>query len=224
MRTYFDWAVEQGLTPVSPMEGIRLVQEVETGPRWLTRTEQRNLVRAVQRELYGAASTESHERAKRDNAIILLLLHSGLRVGEIARVRWCDLTFNTRAGAVVVRGKGNKTRRVPLNRTVCKALEKWLSIFVPHCEDFVFLSRRKMPLCRSAVWRIVQKYAQRAGIEEMSAHSLRHTCAKNLIDRGVSLDQVAQILGHADVNTTRIYTRPSQADLAAAVERIAWED
>ena len=67
-------------------------------------------------------------------------------------------------------------------------------------------------------------YAQRAGIEDVTPHSLRHTCAKNLVDRGVSLDRVARILGHESLDTTAIYTQPSQADLAREVEKIAWEE
>ena len=104
-----------------------------------------------------------------------------------------------------------------------KALRAWLEVR-PAAGEPLFLSQRGGQLQTDAIYRRVKHYAQRAGMEEISPHTLRHTCAKNLVDRGVPLDRVAVILGHESLDTTAIYTQPSQADLAQEVEKIAWED
>jgi site-specific recombinase XerD len=109
-------------------------------------------------------------------------------------------------------GKGNKSRVVPLNKKARKALEAWLPLTG---DDRVF------PLQRAGVHKRVKLYTTRAGLDGCSAHTLRHTFGKNLIDQGVGIEQVASLLGHSTLDTTRIYTLPGEQDLARAVERLA---
>jgi integrase/recombinase XerC len=80
--------------------------------------------------------------------------------------------------------------------------------------------QRGEPLQQSGVQRLVGEYARKAGLEDCTPHTLRHSFAKNLVDSGVPLDRVATLLGHENLNTTRIYTTPSVQDLAEAVERV----
>lgn len=137
------------------------------------------------------------------------------------------MTLRERSGSVIVRaaaGKGTKEREVPLNLSARKALQSWLDVRPDNGTAYVFTSRAGGRLEPRAIHRRVACYAKRAGIEDMTPHTLRHTCGKSLVDEGVSLDRVADILGHADLNTTRIYTRPSKSDLAREVEKIAWEE
>ena len=226
LKSFFTWAVDSGLVEFNPASGIKMLSQVRTAPRWLERVEQRDLVRELQIATQVAKTEAARFRARRDRAMLLLMLHAGLRVSEVSGLKKNEMTLNSRSGSVVVRAdtaKGEKQRTVPLNASARKALRAWLEVR-PAAGEPLFLSQRGGQLQPDAIYRRVKHYAQRAGMEEISPHTLRHTCAKNLVDRGVPLDRVAVILGHESLDTTAIYTQPSQADLAQEVEKIAWED
>lgn len=152
----------------------------------------------------------------------MLMLHTGLRVSEVSNLHTGDVSISPRKGEVMVRGgKGEKFRSVPLNSNVRKAIKAYLSVRPEVDHDHVFVGQKGERLRPPGIYYLVRKYAYEARIENISPHTLRHTFGKNLIDAGVSLDRVATLLGHSSLNTTRIYTVPSQADLQDAVESIA---
>ena len=209
LRVFFEWAEKEKLVPDNPAESIRPVAAVDPGPKWLTRQEQAALMRAVRDE--GSA---------RDEAIIGLLLHTGIRVGELVKLKRSDIEISERSGKITVReGKGNKYREVPLNKTARKILSRWLE---ENPEGVLFPNRYGDPISERAVHMLVSEYAYRAKIRA-SPHTLRHTFCKNLVDAGVSLDRVAAIAGHSKLETTRRYTAPSFLDLQEAAERVSWE-
>jgi len=204
------WARKEGLIEANPSEGIGNVQEVELAPRWLTRKEQYALVRAVQKD-----------GNPRDEAVIMLLLHTGLRVSEASGLRLSDIEISERKGQVTVRdGKGGKHRVVPLNADVRRALTAYLDMRSDATHDYLFVGKQKSQLKSCGIQYVASKYAYLARLDDVTPHSLRHTFGKNLVDAGVSLDKVATLLGHKNLNTTRMYTRPSGADLAQAVEKL----
>ena len=161
--------------------------------------------------------------AQRDRAMLYLMLSAGLRVSEVSDARLDDLTLKDGSGSIAVRGREDKVRIVPLNASARRALGGWLEVRPAIDDDHVFLGKRRTYLRPDGIFKRVRHYAQMAGIEDVSPQTLRHTCGKNLADQGVSLDRVAAILGHEDLNTTKVYTLPSQSDLAREVEKIAWE-
>jgi integrase/recombinase XerC len=170
------------------------------------------------------AGTLSHGTAKRNYALIQLMLQTGLRVGEIAALRHEDLRINERSGSVRVReGKGRKEREVPLNTTARKALRDYLDT-LEVCDHHapVFRSSRGTPLSVRAIQQSVSTIAARAGIKRIpvSAHTLRHTFAVNYLkgNRG-NLVELSNVMGHESLNTTAIYTRPSREDLSNDLER-----
>lgn len=209
LRVFFAWAAAERLIPDSPPEGIRPVAAVETAPRWLSRQEQAALMRAVR----AGGST-------RDEVIITLLLHTGIRVGELVKLERSDIEISERSGKLTVRaGKGNKYREVPLNRTARKVLAGWLE---QNPSGPLFPNRYGGAVSERAVHALVSEYAYRVKIKA-SPHALRHTFCKNLVDAGVPLDRVAAIAGHSKLDITRRYTTPSFADLQEAAERVNWE-
>ena len=205
------WCVEQGLTEADPSQHISQVSEVSLAPKWLTKKEQYALIRAVQKE-----------NNSRDLALIMVLLHAGLRVSEVSNLRLSDMKIRERKGSLTVRrGKGSKYRVVPLNADVRAALSVYLDERRRVSHDYVFVGKRGERLKPWGIQYLVGKHAYIARLENATPHTLRHTCGKNLIDAGVPLDQVATILGHKNLNTTRIYTTPSEQDLQKAVDQIA---
>jgi len=229
LRAYFRWAREKGLVASSPLEGIRDARQTPRPPRWLNRQETYALLRAAEEAIRLAEAkgqTVTAREARRNAAIVALMLHAGLRVSEVCGLAMGDVQVGERAGRVVVRaGKGGKYREVPLNRDARRALRGWLAAREGESER-LFVGRRGLPLRARGVQRVLKRLAKGAGLaeEKVTPHALRHTFGKNLVDAGVSLERVAALMGHANLNTTARYTTPSTADLAAAVERIAWAD
>jgi len=218
LSAFCSWAQESGLIPANPAKGIAQVEEVRPAPKWLDKNQQYALLRAVQ------------EKGKaRDVALITLMLHTGLRVSEVAKLRVGDVSISPRKGSLTVRGgKGGKYRQVPLNMDARKALEAYLGGRPgkagrggPADGDCLFVGQRGEPLESPGIYYLVGRYAYAARLEEVTPHTLRHTFGKNLVDAGVSLDRVAQLLGHESVDTTRIYTTPSEQDLQREVEKVA---
>jgi site-specific recombinase XerD len=152
----------------------------------------------------------------RDAAILELFYSCGLRLSELARLPLSEL--HLAESEIRVKGKGSKTRLVPLGRRAIEALRHWLEIRkqITTRANTVFLSRRGRPLCRESVWRIVKKRARQAGLANVSPHSLRHSFATHLLDHGADLRSVQEMLGHSSITTTQIYTHVSTSRLARA--------
>jgi len=211
ISAFCKWAEEQGIADGNPCDEISMVPEVRTAPKWLTKREQYALIRAVQKA-----------NNPRDEALIKLMLHTGLRASEVSSLRIGDIAISPRKGEVIVRGgKGEKFRTVPLNSNVRKALKAYLALRPEVDLDHLFVGQRGKRLRPPGIYYLVKQYGYDAKIEDISPHSLRHTFGKNLVDADVPLDRVATLLGHSSLNTTRIYTVPSRDDLQDAVESIA---
>jgi len=197
---------------------VRGVEEQSLAPRWLDRREQATLLREAERAVNSAVTAPARLQAVRDYSIVLLLLNTGLRISELCALTLSDLELSDRKGKVIVRqGKGSKRREIPLNQTARQAIRGWLEVRPPTAEA-LFVGRRGEALTPSGVHRCLAALARRAGIEHLSPHTLRHTFTKNLVDSGVGLERVAALLGHANLNTTRVYVTPGQRDLERAVE------
>ena len=185
-------------------------------PVGLTGTEVHGLLRA--------AGTSGHGHARRDYALVQLLVQSGLRVGEASALRLADVELRERTGNLRVRnGKGRKEREVPLNATARRALRQYLDQR-PSAgpEASLFLSGRDTPLPIRSIQAIIGRLAARAHIERVpvSAHTLRHTFALSFLRANPGrLVELASLLGHDSLDTTALYTRPSADHLAADVER-----
>lgn len=224
LRVFLAWAVEAGHLAANPAAKIHNVQQVELAPRWLDRTEQHRLLNTLERAVQAAQAEApgTLQQALRDRAIIVTLLNTGLRVLELAQLKLTDVTLSERKGSLQVRdGKGGKARTLPLNAEARRALQIYLDTRQTVPSEPLFLGQRGAVGSRQ-LQRLFKKYSQQAGLDEqvVTTHSLRHTFGKNLVDSGVSLDQVAKLLGHTSLNTTRLYTTPGASDLERAVERL----
>jgi integrase/recombinase XerD len=158
---------------------------------------------------------EADAVALRDRAILELLYAGGLRVSELTGLREEDLSLD--AGRVLVRGKGDKERIVPLGRTAVEAIEKYLHDGRPQlarkrgrASTNLFLSVRGAPLTRQWVWALVKSADGHA-----SPHMLRHSCATHMVEHGADLRTVQTLLGHADIATTQVYTHLALGRLKA---------
>lgn len=237
LRAFCAWALATGRAEHNPVTNIKLVKQAERAPKWLTRQEQYALLRAVEQEVQlgelrakGDTSAPGAIWPKRDRALVRLLLAAGLRLSEAAALRLVDVEIKPRSGSVTVRsGKGNKRRIVPLNADARKALGEWLTVRPEDQQDAggpdaLFVSQKGGALSGRAMAEAVATLGSKAGLDGLHPHILRHSCAKNLVDQGIGIEKVAMILGHESLETTRLYTMPSDGDLQAAVESTCWED
>ncbi|MHB1556558.1 MAG: site-specific tyrosine recombinase XerD [Isosphaeraceae bacterium] len=149
---------------------------------------------------------------RRDRAVLETLYATGCRASEVAGMRPADIDLT--AGIARCVGKGNKERRVPLGSRAASALRAYLAQDRPRLvarrpgTTTVFVSRTGRPLSRVALWSIVKKWAAAAGLSgEISPHSLRHSFATHLLAGGADLRAVQEMLGHASIATTQVYTR-----------------
>ena len=225
LAAYAHWLDQAGHVKNSrnPVQGVKAVKETELAPKWLDKKQRAALLRAVDKEVEDA--TRRYPRLRlmviRDAAIVRLILFTGLRVGEIVQLRIGDVTLDDRKGSVVVReGKGTKRREVPLNSRIRKALLDYLRVRPDVEGEDLFLGQRDEGIQSKTVQRAVLRFAGEAGIENVTPHVLRHSFAKALIDSGVTLEKVATLLGHSNLNTTRIYTTPGERDLEEAVKTL----
>lgn len=227
LSQFFQWAMEQGICTSNPVAQIKIPRQQRLAPRWLSRKEQRALLRVVERDLFLAHTfyTRRQVTRRRDAAMVLLLFHTGLRVGELVHLQLEDLDLKGRSGWLEVRaGKGRKSRTVPLNAAARQALQAWLQVRPETPSRFVFVVVERQhhgPISIRSVQRAIARYGRLAGLAHLTPHTLRHTFAKNLVDAGVSLEKIAALLGHSNLNTTRIYITPNFADLQQAVESLA---
>lgn len=225
LAAYAHWLEQAGFVrnTRNPVQGVKAVKEVALAPKWLDKKQRAALLRAVDKEVEDAMRRYPRLRLMylRDAAIVKLILFAGLRVGEIIQLRISDLIIAERKGTVVIReGKGTKRREIPLNVQARKALLEYLQIRPDVESNELFLGQRNQGVQSKTIQRAVQRFAKKVGLSNVTPHILRHSFAKALIDAGVSLEKVATLMGHSNLNTTRIYTTPGEEDLEDAVEKI----
>lgn len=152
----------------------------------------------------------------RNRAMVELMYAAGLRVSELLDLTLDDLHLSMMMVRCV--GKGGKQRMIPIGEVACEALEKYLSHgrekLMKRKTDILFLNRSGNAMTRQGFWKILKKKALEAGItKEISPHKLRHSFATHLVENGVDLRLVQEMLGHADISTTQIYTHLSKEHL-----------
>ena len=201
VRTYFAFLLAEGVLETDPTERLESPKATRRLPDFLTRVEVERLLDAADPD---AACYW------RDRAILELLYASGVRVSELTELRFSGLDLDE--GFLTVFGKGSKERLAPVGAPALRAVRRYLQEVRPGLdrgagEGRVFLNARGKPLSRASVWTLVKESARRAGItKKVSPHTLRHTFATHLLEGGADLAAVQELLGHADISTTQIYT------------------
>lgn len=201
LRTYFGFLIAEGVLTEDPTERLEAPRATRRLPDVLDRTD---VVRLVE------APDPDSPVYWRDRAMLEFLYATGVRVSELVGLNLRDLKLED--GFALVFGKGSKERIVPVGRTARTALERYLTrcrveLDRGRGKGRVFLNQRGAPLTRMTVWSVVRSAATRAGIQgKVSPHTLRHTFATHLLEGGADLASVQELLGHADISTTQIYT------------------
>lgn len=146
----------------------------------------------------------------RDAAMLEVLYGAGIRVSELIDIRLNDINFEL--GCLLVRGKGSKERIVPLGKIAFKKVQDYTNnfrhnILKDKLSDYLFINRSGGKMTRQGFWKILKSYALKSGItKNITPHTIRHTFASHLLDRGADLRTIQLLLGHSDISSTQIYT------------------
>jgi integrase/recombinase XerC len=215
LRSFYCWGQREGWATSNPARALRNPRKGRKLPHFLTTEEIGKLL---------AAPVVDDPLGLRDRAILETLYSAGLRVSELAGLNDGDLDLTQ--GVVRVRGKGRRERLAPLGSYAIKALTAWLKRrrlaggAAPSRESPVFVNRFGKRLTTRSVGRMLEKYLAETGLDQRtSPHTLRHSFATHLLDRGADIRSVQELLGHKSLVTTQIYTHVSTANLRAAYEK-----
>ena len=201
LRTYYRYLLADGVVVRDPTERLETPKRWRTLPDVLTQAEVETLL---------SAPSLDDPLYFRDRAMLELAYGAGLRVSEWITLAVRDVMLDE--GLLRVFGKGSKERLVPIGRQAIGATAVYLRELRPRLErgegkGVAFLNVRGAPLTRMGAWKILKRYVERAGIEKhVSPHTLRHSFATHLLEGGADLRAVQEMLGHADISTTQIYT------------------
>jgi integrase/recombinase XerD len=200
IRVFLRFRASEGHDVTNILQQLERPKPERALPKVLSRDQVRRLI---------ASPDPKSPLFQRDVAILELLYASGLRASELCGMKLRDA--NLQVGCVRVLGKGRKERVVPLGNAASEAIRRYLDESRPKLDarrsDILFLSRTGKPLDRIALWMLVEKHGRRSGLlKEISPHVLRHCFASHLVSGGADLRVVQELLGHADISTTQIYT------------------
>jgi integrase/recombinase XerD len=201
VRGYFGFLLAEGLVVRDPTERLDMPKVWRRLPHVLSRDEVFAILEAPD---------ETHLLYWRDRALLEFAYASGVRVSELIALKTRDVSFEE--GLALVFGKGAKERVVPVGRSALRTLDVYLREVRPKlatgkAEGAVFLNARGRPLSRMGVWHILKEAVRRAGVKKrVTPHTLRHSFATHLLEGGADLAAVQEMLGHADIATTQIYT------------------
>jgi integrase/recombinase XerD len=208
IRRFHRFLLDENIASHDPAASFDAPRLTRTLPHYLSAEEIERLL---------AAPEKDPENAERDSAILELFYSCGLRISELAGLPLKNIDLDE--GFVRVRGKGAKVRLVPLGARAAAKIRRWLDVRAkgPIHMDALFLSKRGRGMSRGIIWRIVKYYARAANIQQnVTPHMLRHSFATHLLDHGADLRAVQEMLGHADIGTTQIYTHVSVERLSQA--------
>lgn len=214
VRSFFRWLQREELLDANPARAVRSPKLDRKLPAWLTRAEVDRLFEYAENR-----SAENGFRGVRDHAIVELFYATGMRLSELRALDWADLDLF--GDQVKLKGKGRKERIVPLGSKAVQALRRYepRRLEVLHRttggdRNAVFLSERGKRLSARQLQHIVRRFLDAAADDAgLSTHSLRHSFATHLLDGGADLMAVKELLGHASLSTTRIYTHTSKERL-----------
>ena len=207
VRSLHRFCALEGTTDTDPAAGVALPRVPRGVPKALNEDEVAALIDAV---------TGDDAFARRDRAVVEVLYGTGTRISELVGLSLADVDLAE--GLLRAFGKGARERLVPVGRCAAAALEAWLSaegrsVLTPPRwarrgdAEALFLNRRGGRLSRQGAWGIVRKYGDRIGLgDRITPHVLRHSCATHMLDHGADIRAVQELLGHASISTTQVYT------------------
>ncbi|MCX7823497.1 MAG: site-specific tyrosine recombinase XerD [Syntrophobacterales bacterium] len=215
LRSFFKFLSREKVISYNPAKIVKFPKLDKTLPKVLSIEELRRLFNVYSKTSNNADEESAKLLTLRDMAILECLYGTGIRASELTGLRIEGLHLET--GYVLIRGKGSKERIVPLGEYAIEALKRYLEESRPKLlrknrnerseSAFVFLNNRGETLSRQGLWKIIRELAKKAGIKKrITPHTLRHTFATHMLERGADLRSIQILLGHSSISSTQVYT------------------
>jgi len=200
LRSFFSFLKSEGAVKNNPLDNIDSPRAGRSLPRPISISEVRRLLEQPIKQ--------SRPEAKRDEAILQLLYASGMRVSELVSLNLENIDVDE--GSVRCLGKGQKERIIPIHQRASQAVREYMEESRPRLanrtETALFVNARGERLTRQGLWQILKEYALAAGLKGITPHTLRHSFATHMLNGGADLRSVQELLGHANISTTQVYT------------------
>jgi tyrosine recombinase XerC len=211
LRSFFKFLTREGYLKTNPISVLSSPKQEKHLPSFMTEEEVSRLIESA------FAKNEKDERGLRDRAILETFYSTGMRISEVVGLNITDIDFI--GGIVKVMGKGKKERIVPIGETAIAAIRAYLEKRRKQAEA-LFLNKNGKRITARGTRNIVVKYIRLAGIKQgVSAHTFRHSFATHLLNRGADLRTVQELLGHANLSTTQIYTHLTTERLKSVYDK-----
>jgi integrase/recombinase XerD len=211
MRGFYKFLMFDRHIIKNPAEDLQSQQTIAYLPKFLNREEIEKLL---------SVPDVSGEIGLRDRTILETMYACGLRVSEVCSLQISDIELD--AGILTCKGKGNKTRKVPIGKSAVEWLKSYL-VKRRAKENFevqnLFVSMYGRPISRQDIFQIVKECGKKIGRDDISPHTLRHSFATHLVQNSADIRSVQQMLGHADISTTQIYTHITNQQLRKTYEK-----
>ncbi len=211
MRGFYKFLMIDGHIKNNPAEDLDSPQKGLYLPKFLNQTEMESLL---------AQPDVSSEIGLRDRAILELMYACGLRVSEVVNTKMSDIDLES--GILTTTGKGSKTRRIPVGTSAVEWAKSYMATRrkKENIEvENLFVTPLGRPLNRQLIYELVKTYAEKAGLSDVSPHTIRHSFATHLVQNRADIRSVQQMLGHVDISTTQIYTHMTDAHLRKSYEK-----
>jgi len=211
LRGFYKFLQFDGHIKKNPAEDLAAPQKGVYLPKFLNQTEIENLL---------AVPDVATEIGLRNRAILELLYACGLRVSELCTLQFNDIDLDL--GILTCKGKGGKTRRVPIGKSAIEWLKSYLALRrkKENIEiNNIFVSFLGSPVNRQTIFLFIKEYAEKVGLQDVSPHTIRHSFATHLVQNSADIRSVQQMLGHADISTTQIYAHITDAHLRKTYEK-----
>ncbi len=224
LRSFFSWALKWELIKTNPFHKITIPKKtIEGRVRFLSADEREKIIIAA-KELSAAATASVANKTSPLNChgylIVRLMLSTGVRKSELLSLNWDDVEFAKRE-ITIKRGKGGKLRIIPLeDEELLNILQDRRKKDKAAKKDPVFRTSKGTRLSKTQFHKLIKRICENADLQDVSAHTLRHTFATVLCDRGVNLPTVKTLLGHSDIQSTMIYVHSTQEALREAVKKL----
>lgn len=216
VKSFFNFLEEDEIINRNPARKIKVPPKINKIPQVLSKQEIDLIIRSID-----FAPLYFRKNNTRDKLIITLLYYTGIRRSELLKLNWDDLNLS-KSTLMVRSGKGNKDRLIPVHPTLSDLIDKYLEERLPLLDNALIIGERGKRMCKCCFVDILNRYLEISGLKKKgySAHSFRHSFASHLIESGVDMFKVQKLLGHATLETTKIYINFYSTQMAKAVGRL----
>lgn len=216
VKSFFNYLEEDEIIVKNPSRKIRVPKKVYKIPHVMSKYEVDMIIRSVD-----FAPLRYRKNATRDKLILSLLYYTGIRRNELLSLNWTDVNLS-KSILIIRSGKGNKDRLIPLHKKVSKLIDEYLEERLPLKDHALILGKQGKRMCRYSFVNLLNMYLEISGLKKKgySAHSFRHSFATHLIESGADIFKVQMLLGHASLDTTRIYINFDRTQIAKYINKL----